>query len=90
MPTVTFTSALTRHVGALPRFDVTASTVGQALDQVFVEQPKLRSYVLEDGGAVRQHVAVFVDGVSLHDRKTLADAVGHDTEIHVLQALSGG
>ena len=90
MPTVTFTSALTRHVGALPTFNVDAATVGQALDKVFAEQPKLRSYVLEDGGAVRQHVAIFVDGLSLHDRTTLADAVGQDTEIHVLQALSGG
>jgi hypothetical protein len=35
-------------------------------------------------------VTVFVDGVVVRDRKRLATAVKPDSEIDVLQALSGG
>jgi hypothetical protein len=46
--------------------------------------------VLDDQGALRRHVAVFVDGRPVKDREGLTDAVGPDEEIHVFQALSGG
>ena len=46
--------------------------------------------MLDERGAVRQHVTIFVDDVPIRDRATLTDPVGDDTEIFVLQALSGG
>jgi len=57
---------------------------------VFAGNPPLRSYVLEDDGAVRKHIAVWVDGEPLRDRQTLGDAVTADGEVYVMQALSGG
>ena len=64
--------------------------MGEALDQVFETQPKLRSYVLDDQGRLRKHVAVFVDGEMVHDREGLTDPVSQKTEVFVMQALSGG
>ena len=90
MPTVDFTAALVRHVGQVPSATVHASTVREALDAVFSEHPRLRAYVLDDQDALRQHVAVFVDGRTVTDRQTLADPVSPAGRIHVLQALSGG
>ena len=36
------------------------------------------------------HVALFIDGKSLKDRKTFSDSLGPDSELYVMQALSGG
>ena len=69
---------------------VNASTVRDALDAVFAKTPLMRSYVLDDGGALRKHVAIVVDGSTILDRQSLADAVAADGDIYVMQALSGG
>ena len=70
--------------------DVAAGDVRGALDAVFDRFPGLRGYVLDEHGAVRHHVAVFVDGRSLRDKRNLAQPLPADAEVHVIQALSGG
>jgi molybdopterin synthase sulfur carrier subunit len=57
---------------------------------VFREQPRARTYVLDDQGALRRHMTIFVDGAQLVDRAGLSDPVGPSSEVHVMQALSGG
>jgi hypothetical protein len=89
MPRVSFTPHLQRFLDAPPR-EVSGGTVGEALAQVFADNPRLRGYVLDEHGAVRHHVTVFVDDRAIHDRTHLSDAVGTETEIFILQALSGG
>lgn len=89
MPTVSFTSALQRFLPA-PSAKVDGGTVGDALAVVFAAHPALRGYVLDDQGALRRHVAVYVNGEKVSDRARLSDAVGPDDEIHVFQALTGG
>jgi len=89
--TVAFTQNLRRHIGSdLPPVPVDAATVGDALAQVFVEHPRLRGYVLDDQGAVRKHVVVFLDGETIADRATLSDPVPPGGELFISQALSGG
>jgi sulfur-carrier protein len=89
MPKVTFTPHLQRFIDAPPK-DVPGNTVAEALAAVFVDNPRLRDYVLDERGAVRQHVTIFVDDSPTRDRTTLGDKVDADSEIFVLQALSGG
>ena len=89
MPRVFFTAHLRRHVKC-DTVDVEAPTVRAALEHIFESEPNLRGYILDDGGAVRQHVMIFVTDRRLGDRETLSDAVDAKAEIHVLQALSGG
>lgn len=89
MPRVAFTPQLQRFLDAPPS-TVDGATVRAALEAVFAANPRLRGYVLDEHGRVRTHVTVFVDDARLVDRETLTDAVGPDTEIFVLQALSGG
>lgn len=89
MPMVVFTPALQRHV-AVPDSRVPASTVREALDRVFSDRPKARGYILDDTGAVRHHVAIFLDGAAIADRAAQSDPVREDSEIYVMQALSGG
>jgi sulfur carrier protein ThiS len=85
---VTIGSALQRHVPC-PPVSVQASTVREALEQVFAREPRLRGYLLDDQGVLRRHMAVFVNGNRVKDRRTLADPVS-EGEVSVLQALSGG
>ena len=60
------------------------------LDAVFAHNPRLRGYVLDDQGALRRHMIVFVDGQQIDDRDHLSDPVRATSEIYVMQALSGG
>lgn len=89
MPTVAFTAALQRFL-LVPATAVDAATVAEALAAVFASQPSLRGYVLDDQGAVRRHVAVYVNGGLIRDRAKLSDPVGAQDEIYVFQALTGG
>ena len=89
MPTVSFTRALERFLPA-PTATVEGATVSAALAAVFASHPALRGYVLDDQGALRRHVAVYVNGRLVGDRVGLSDPVGAHDEIYVFQALSGG
>lgn len=89
MPTVEFAPALTRHVPC-PKQEVQAATLGSALAAAFAAAPALRGYVLDEQGAVRRHVAVFVNGRMIADRGDLALALAPNDRVHVIQALTGG
>ena len=89
MPRVLFTSNLQRYVD-VPESDVDGANVAEALTAVFAAQPQVRDYVLDEQGHVRKHVHIYVDGVRIADRERLTDPVNADSEICVLQALSGG
>ena len=70
--------------------EVAGASVGEVLDGVFSRYPNLRGYVVDEHGAVRHHVAVFVDGDAIRDKRNLAQALGERAEVYVMQALSGG
>jgi len=89
MPVVAFTPNLTRHLDC-PDVVVPAGTVAEALERVFAENPRLRSYIVDEQGRLRQHVAVFVGGELVHDRLHLTDRVEDQQDVFVMQALSGG
>lgn len=89
MPTISFTPVLRRFLTA-PAAQVEAETVSGALAIVFTAHPALRSYVLDDQGTLRRHVAIYVNGRPVSDRQRLSDLVGARDEIYVFQALSGG
>jgi sulfur-carrier protein len=89
MPRVSFTPQLQRFLDAPPA-DVAGTTVRAALDAVFAANPRLRGYIVDEHGRLRKHVTVFVGDQPLVDRDGLGDALGADTEVFVMQALSGG
>lgn len=89
MPRVVFTENIQRHV-ACPPCDVPGRTVREVLDAVFATNEMARGYVLDEHGAVRKHMVIFVDGQMIRDREKLSDPVAADAEVYVMQALSGG
>ncbi len=89
MAEVEFTAQLQRHVSA-PTTSVDARTVREALERVLAAHPRLRGYVLDEQGRLRQHVAVFLDGELIADRAGLSDPLRPESRLLVMQALSGG
>ena len=89
MPTVEFAPALTRHVACPPQ-SVDAQTLRAALDAAFRAAPPLRNYVLDEQGAVRKHVAVFVNAQMIANRTQLDVPLGAQDKVMVIQALTGG
>ena len=90
MPTVQLTQNLQRFFPGIGEPEVGPGTVASVLLELDARYPGIRGYVVGDDGALRKHVHVFVDGEMVTDRATLSDAVGPSTELHIIQALSGG
>jgi hypothetical protein len=89
MPSVQFTSHL-RKVAPTAAITVGGTTLRLALDEVFVQHPKVKSYVLDDQERLRKHVVIFVDGARIGGGSDLMLPVSPSAQIYVLQALSGG
>lgn len=89
MPQVRFTQNIQRHLACPPR-TVDGASLRQVLEAYFADNPPARGYVLDDQGALRKHMAIFINGEPVLDRKELADPVPSDGTVDILQALSGG
>ena len=89
MATVSFTPNLLRHVDT-PGARVGGATVRQVPDAYFEDHPQVRGYVLDDQGALRKHVAIFLNKEMIRDRVGLSDPARESDAVFVLQALSGG
>lgn len=89
MVQVKFTPNIQRHVPCPPA-EVSGGTIREVLDAVFQSNPRARGYILDEQGAVRHHVVVFVNNQPIRDREKLSDAVPDGAEVFVMQALSGG
>jgi sulfur-carrier protein len=89
VPHIRFTSHLTRHRPA-PMIEAAGTTVAEVLTAGLSGDDLLRSYVLDEQGRLRKHVNIYLDGAMIRDRIRLSDAVRDQSEIYVLQALSGG
>lgn len=89
MAKINFTSNLRRHVDS-PALNVVATHLHQALEQAFAKNERLKTYVLDDQGHLRKHMRILIDGKAIADLQKFTDAVKPDSEIWVMQALSGG
>jgi molybdopterin converting factor small subunit len=87
--TVRFTESIQRHVQC-PTREVAGATLREVLEGYFAHNERARGYVLDDQGALRKHMAIFVDGRQVRDRHGLTDAVAEDATVDLIQSLSGG
>jgi sulfur-carrier protein len=65
---------------------VAGATVLEALRELERSQPAMRGWVLDERGAIRRHIHVFVNG----DDAQQDTPVGEGDRIDVAQAISGG
>lgn len=84
-----FTQQLGRFM-ALPQVETEAADLRSALDACFADHPRLRGYVLDEQGHLRENVVIFIDGQRSRERQRLDDALAPHSQVYILQALSGG
>jgi sulfur-carrier protein len=89
MAEIHFTSHLRNIVPDGPH-SAAGATVGEALMDLLAREPHVRSYVLDDRGALRKHVCIFADGERLAHDTALTRRIGPESKLYVMQALSGG
>ncbi len=90
MPVLKFTYALKRFFPELDDLELEGDSLRALLRQADRHHPGLSQYVLDEQGRLRRHVNIFIDGELIRDRRGLSDAFRPDSEIYVMQALSGG
>jgi sulfur-carrier protein len=90
MPTVKFTYALKRFFPKLKDTAIAGNTLTAVLQEIEAGNPGVCKYVLDEQGHLRQHVNIFIDGALIKDRTTLSDPFTENSEIYIMQALSGG
>lgn len=90
MPVVHFTPALKRFCPDLETLEVQAGTVVEVIAAIERRYPGLAAYIIEENGALRRHVNIFINDSFIRDRKRLTDPVQPGDHVHIIQALSGG
>jgi len=91
MAQVRFTSHLKRFFPGLNNGEVVAGrTVAEVVTTLDTRYPGLGSYLVDERGALRKHVNIFIGDTLVNDPEHLQDPVAADTPIYIMQALSGG
>ncbi|USX21137.1 MoaD/ThiS family protein [Oxalobacteraceae bacterium OTU3REALA1] len=89
MAQLIFTQQLGRFM-TVPQVETDAADLRSALDQAFDAHPRLRGYVLDEQGCLRENVVIFIDGQRTRERERLDDPLAPLSKVYILQALSGG
>ena len=69
---------------------VEATTLRELVAALEQTTPGIAFYICDELGRLRTHVNIFVNKSMLKDRRGLSDTIEPGSEIHIIQALSGG
>jgi molybdopterin converting factor small subunit len=86
MPAVHLPSTLRQRAGGISPLAAPGATAGEVLRNLEKVSPALAGWILDEKGAMRQHVHVFVND----EQADLRRAVSERDEITIVQAISGG
>jgi molybdopterin synthase sulfur carrier subunit len=78
------------HFPDLKDVRVEANSLAQVVAVLDELHPGLADYLIDERGALRRHVNIFINDELLDDRKTLRDKVSAGDRVFIMQALSGG
>ena len=91
MAQVRFTSHLKRFFPNLRNGEpVEGETVAEIVANLNILHPGLGGYLVDERGALRKHVNIFIGDTRIHDTERLQDPVSPETVLFIMQALSGG
>jgi hypothetical protein len=90
MPQVQFTRHLTRFFPTLEALTLEVATVAELVQALDKKHPGLGAYLVDERGRLRQHVNIYVGDALVRDRERLSDPLESNTQVFVMQALSGG
>ena len=70
--------------------DIKGATVAEALLEIEESHKGIRDYIVDETGALRKHVQIFIGNEMIRDRLGLKDVLEDSDELYIMQALSGG
>jgi molybdopterin converting factor small subunit len=76
---------LAAEAGGQKRFELDASTVGDALHQL-----PLTNLLFDESGELRRLVNVYVDGVDARGGRLLDEPLTAESEVRIVGAVAGG
>jgi molybdopterin converting factor small subunit len=65
-------------------------TVSEALAMLWKDYPGLKDRIVDEQGAVRQHINIFVGDEAIRFADGLSTKIPADTEVLIVPAVSGG
>ena len=86
MATVRLRAPLRELAGGRSDHEVDGATVRELIQRLESEHPAMSGWILDEQGAIRRHVNVFVNGISSREDT----AVSSDDRVHVLPSITGG
>jgi molybdopterin converting factor small subunit len=84
---VRIATPLRSYTAQAPEVNADGATLAEVLADLDRRHPGIRFRMIDEQGAVRRHMRIFVNGEQIFD---LATRLRPTDEIHILQALSGG
>ena len=90
MARVKCTNHLQRFFPDLTEVELEGTTVATVIDELNRRFPGIADYIVDEQGALRKHVNIFIGEEPVRDRLRLQDDIGPNTQVLILQALSGG
>lgn len=90
MARIKFTSNLNRFFPSLGTLDLKANDVRSIIEQLDEHHEGLSSYLVDERGALRKHVHIYINEQLIEDRQHLSDQVTEESQIYIMQAISGG
>jgi molybdopterin converting factor small subunit len=86
MPRVILTGSAQQRAGGVGSVVVEADTAAAAVRALEAAYPELKGWVVDEQGAVRRHVRLFLRGGAV----PLEAALGPEDELHIVASISGG
>ena len=86
MPVVRLRAPLSELAGGKRELQLEGATVAEVLKALEREHPDVRGWILDEHGAIREHINVFVNKEYGREDTSVGDA----DRLHVLPAISGG
>ena len=77
------------HTGGHEAVEVTGTTVGECLDNLFLEYPELKTDLLEENNGLKRHFEIFVNAETAYPEE-LHMPVRDADEIHIIMMVAGG
>jgi molybdopterin converting factor small subunit len=90
MPTIRVPTALRTFTGGVADVEVTGATVRAALDELERKHPGVAAKLLDNAGAVKPFIRIYVGPDDIGSLSGLDTSVGERDEIAIIPAIAGG
>ncbi|NJL13655.1 MAG: MoaD/ThiS family protein [Microscillaceae bacterium] len=90
MPKIIIPTPLRKFTDNLASFEASATTVGAAIQELTSTYPELKKHVLEEDGALRKFLKVYLGDEDIEGLQNEQTPVAPEATISIIPAIAGG